>query len=263
MQQLHPKSTPPLVIFNQSGNNSSPRFSVSLCMITRQTMKKLLFALITLFYFNALTAQAPAPAPPEKSDPEAKKVLDKIRKKYEGYKTLEATFSLNIEVPGQDKDVQKGTIAQADKKFRLDMDQQVIVSDGKTTWVYLKKNNEVQINDADPADTENGFLTPKDLLKRYQKGDYLYSITEKTTENGKLLTQIEFKPTDKNSEYSKLRVSIDEKAGAIQSVKAFGKDGSRYTFSINKLTPNKQFAADQFTFDTKKYPGVKVEDLRL
>lgn len=232
-------------------------------MITRQTMKKLLFALITLFYFNALTAQAPAPAPPEKSDPEAKKVLDKIRKKYEGYKTLEATFSLNIEVPGQDKDVQKGTIAQADKKFRLDMDQQVIVSDGKTTWVYLKKNNEVQINDADPADTENGFLTPKDLLKRYQKGDYLYSITEKTTENGKLLTQIEFKPTDKNSEYSKLRVSIDEKAGAIQSVKAFGKDGSRYTFSINKLTPNKQFAADQFTFDTKKYPGVKVEDLRL
>ncbi len=189
----------------------------------KQTMIKLLFSLITLFAFNALTAQSPAPAPAEKTDPEAKKILDKIRKKYEGYKTLEATFSLTIELPGQDKEVQKGTIAQEDKKFCLEMDQQVIVSDGKTTWVYLKKNNEVQINDADPADTENGFLTPKDLLKRYQKGDHLYAVTEKITENGKLLTQIEFKPTDKKSEYSKLRVSIDEKAGSIQSVKAFWK----------------------------------------
>jgi hypothetical protein len=46
-------------------------------------------------------------------------------------------------------------------------------------------------------------------------------------------------------------------------VKAFGKDSSRYTFSISKLTPNKQFGADHFKFDAKKYPGVKVEDLRM
>lgn len=226
-------------------------------------MKKLLFALLTLFTMNILSAQS-GQAPAEKNDPAAQKVLDKIRKKYEGYKTLEASFALNIEVPGQNQDLQKGTIAQdGDSKFRLDMDQQVIVSDGTTTWVYLKKNNEVQINDADPKDTESGFLTPKSLLKRYQKGDYLYAVTDKTSEGGKLLTHIEFKPKDKSSEYSKLRVSIDEKAGSIQSVKAFAKDGSRYTFSISKLAPNKQFAADHFTFDVKKYPGVKVEDLRM
>lgn len=226
-------------------------------------MKKLRFALIALLAANALFAQSKAPATAEKSDPEAKKILDKIRKKYEGYKTLEAAFSLTIEIPGKDNEVQKGTVGQEDKKFRLDMEQQVIVSDAKTTWVYLKKENEVQINDADPADTENGFLTPKDLLKRYQKGDYTYAVTDKTTENGKLLTHIEFKPNDKKSEYSKLRVSVDEKAGSIQSVKAFAKDGSRYTFAVSKLTPNKQFAADHFSFDTKKYPGIKVEDLRL
>lgn len=234
-------------------------------------MKKLLVALLTIFSLNALFAQSgknPAPAPPaapaEKSDPEAKKILDKIRKKYEGYKSLEASFTLAIELPGQKQEVQKGTIAQeGDTKFRLDMDDQIIVSDGKTTWVYLKKNNEVQINDADPKDAEGGFLTPKSLLKRYQKGDYLYAITDKTTEGGKVLTHIEFKPKEKNSEYSKLRVSIDEKGGAVQSMKAFGKDGSRYTFAVTKLTPDKQFAANHFTFDPQKYPGVKVEDLRL
>jgi len=224
-------------------------------------MKYLLFALFTLLAFTAIQAQKTVPG--EKNDPEAKKVLDKIRKKYDGYKSVEATFTLQIELPAQPKEIQKGTVAQEDTKFRLDMDQQVIISDTKTTWVYLKKNNEVQINNAEPNDTENGFLTPKDLLKRYQKGDYLYSITDKTTEGGKVITQIEFKPVDKKSDYSKMRVSINEKTGTIVGIKAFGKDGSRYTFTIGKLTPNKKFAAGHFQFDAKQYPGVSVEDLRM
>jgi len=174
---------------------------------------------------------------------------------------MEASFSLTIEGPGQPKEVQKGSVSQEGDKFRLEMDQQIIVSDSKTTWVYLKKNNEVQINNAQPG-SDNSFLTPKELLKRYQKGDFLYAIVDKTTENGKVLTQIEFKPKDKNSEYSKLRLSIDEKAGSIQSIKAFGKDGSRYSFNINRLSSNKQLAAGTFAFDAKKYPGVHVEDLR-
>lgn len=225
-------------------------------------MKKLMFGLVALLLSGSAFAQLPT-APAEKNDPQAKKVLDKIRKKYDGYKTLEAAFSLAIEVPQQSKESQKGSIGQEGDKFRLDMDQQVIVNDGKTTWVYLKKNNEVQINNTEKGSDDNAFMTPKELLSRYQKGDYLYALVDKTTEGGKVLTQIEFKPKDKKSEYSKLRVAVDEKAGTIQSVKAFGKDGSRYTFVITRHSPNKKFAADYFTFDAKKYPGVRVEDLRM
>ena len=224
-------------------------------------MKQLIFALLTLFSCSILSAQVTAP--PENSDPAAKKVLDKIRKKYEGYKTVEATFSLTLDVPTKPKDVQKGVIGQEGDKFRLEMNQQTIVSDGKTTWVYLKSNNEVQINNADPAGSDNGFMTPKDLLKRYQKGDFLYALTDKAMENGKLLSQIEFKPKDKSSEYSKFRLSVDEKASEIKSILAFHKDGSRYTFVITRLNTSKAFNADYFKFDTKKYPGVKVEDLRM
>lgn len=219
----------------------------------------------SILFFLALTALAlPAqnPAPAEKNDPAAKKVLDRVRKKYEGYKTFEAGFSLTIEVPGQPKELQKGTVGQQGPKFRLDMDQQIIVSDGKTNWVYLKKNNEIQINEADP-ESDNGFLTPKDLLHRYEKGDFLYAITDKIAEKGRVLTQIEFKPKDKKSEYSKIRVSIDEKAGTIESIKAFAKDGSRYTFEITRMTPEKPFGTDYFQLDPKKFPGVHVEDLRM
>ncbi len=221
-----------------------------------------MFCLMALLALGSAFAQSPT-APPEKSDPQAKKVLDKIRKKYDAYKTLEAAFSLTIEMPQQPKEVQKGSIGQEGDKFRLEMDQQVIVNDSKTTWVYLKKNNEVQINTSQKGGGDDTFLTPKELLSRYQKGDFIYAIVDKITEGGKVLTQIEFKPKDKKSEYSKLRLAIDEKAGTIQSIKAFSKDGSRYTFAITRFSPNKKFAADYFTFDPKKYPGVKVEDLRM
>lgn len=223
-------------------------------------MKNTLLVTLLMLAYTALQAQTPAPA--EKSDPEAKKVLDRVRKKYEGYKTIEATFSLTIEIPGQPADIQKGTIGQEGDKFRLDMAPQIIASDGKTTWVYLKKNKEIQITDTDPG-SESGFLTPKDLLSRYQKGDYLYAITEKITEKSVVLTQIEFKPKAKTSEYFKIRISINEKAGTIESIKAFAKDNSRYTFLISRLNTKKTFPADYFQIKSSDYPGVHVEDLRM
>ena len=70
-------------------------------------------------------------------------------------------------------------------------------------------------------DLKNGFMTPKDLLNRYQKGDYMYSVVDKVSEGGKILTQIEFKPKSKKSEYSKLRISVDEKSRCYPECEGF------------------------------------------
>lgn len=224
-------------------------------------MKHLFLSLSILFLCTGLNAQAQAPK--EKSDPEAKKVLDKVRRSYESYKSMDAGFDLRIEIPGEPATTQKGKISQDGEKFRLEMDQQTIVTDGTTTWVYLKANKEIQISDYDPQDLENGFMSPKQLLSRYQKGDFLYTISDKITENGKVLTQIEFKPVDRNSEYIKIRITIDEKANRLVRMKAFARDGSRYTFSFTSFVPNKTFSSTHFKINTKDYPGVHVEDLRM
>lgn len=226
-------------------------------------MKKSLPLVVLVFLSLLAAAEAqPRKQAPEQSDPEAQKVLERVRKKYEKHKTLEAEFTLTIELPDQPKEVQKGTIAQEGQKFRLDMDQQSVVSDGKTTWVYLKTEKEIQITNTDP-NGESGFMTPRELLSRYQKGDYLYAITDKTREGAKALTHIEFKPVSRRSEYSKLRVSIDESAQLVERIIAFGRDGSRFTFQITRLTPDKAFKAGHFQLNPKDYPGVRVEDLRM
>jgi len=64
------------------------------------SIKSLLTFSFLSFFSVALFAQSPKSAAPETSDPAAKKVLDRIRKKYEAYKTFEAAFTLTVEVPG-------------------------------------------------------------------------------------------------------------------------------------------------------------------
>lgn len=199
----------------------------------------------------------------EVSDPEAKAVLEKMRKKYEAYSTLEAEFSLDIEVPQQKTQTQKGTLTTQAEKYRLKFNDRTMVCDGKSVWLYIPKTKQVQINDMEEGDGDGGISSPQDLLKAYAWKDYVYAITNEFSENGRVVQQIEFKPTTKNTDYSKVRLTLDKKTLEIVSIKSFGKDGSRYTLTINKLTPNKTIAASTFTFAKTECPDCKVEDLRL
>ena len=209
-----------------------------------------------------LTAQGNTYTSAKDSDPEAKKILDKLKKDYDSYKSLEVDFDLVLELPGQTKEVQKGTVRQSGDKFMAKVASQEIYCNGKSLWLYLKDNNEVQINDYN-ANTAGDMMTPKDMLRMYEDGKYAYAITDEQIVDGVLCTLIEFKPLDKNSEYFKLRLAVDKKSKKAKHLKVFSKDGSKYTLQINKLTPNPVFAASAFEFNKAKYPGVRIEDLRL
>jgi outer membrane lipoprotein-sorting protein len=196
------------------------------------------------------------------SDPKAKAILDKVRKKYEGFKSMEAAFTLEIEFPEQPKQSQKGKVARQDKKYRVEMDDQSMLSDGTAVWVIMPKNKEVQINPMPEKGEDDNLLSPENLFNFYNKGKFTFVLVNEYAQGGKVLQQIEFKPLEKNYEYSKVRMEVDKKTNEVYSVKAFGKDGSRYTLIVNQLTANKTFAANHFTFDKAKYAGYHIEDLR-
>lgn len=196
------------------------------------------------------------------SDPQAKAILDKMRKKYQGYQSLEASFSLEIQLPEQKKEIQQGKIAKLGKKYRVDMDAQSVLSDGTALWLILHRNKEVQINHVPDASMDESILSPEALFNFYDRGKFVYFLVNESTVNGKVIQDIEFKPLDKNAEFSKLRMSLDKATLSVISVTSFGKDGSRYTMKVNSLTPNKSFASTHFSFEKSKYPGYRVEDLR-
>jgi len=219
--------------------------------------------MILLLLFGFTTAGLAQTTFKEEVDPAAKAILKKMKDIYESYETLEADFTLTIEIPEQDVETQTGTISQKGDKYHLLLDDQAIISDGNTLWYYLKNKNEVQINNVEEDMEEGEIMSPKALLHIYESKQFMYALVHEGMEGNTSIQQIEFKPIDRDSDYSKLRLTIDKKSTRMMRIKAFGKDGSRFTLKINDFKPNKALSDQFFVFDETLYKGVRVEDLRI
>jgi outer membrane lipoprotein-sorting protein len=189
----------------------------------------------------------------EKSDPDAVKILKKIQKIYGEYDGIALDYILEMEY-GEDKEVQKGNILQQGGKYYINNNGNLIINDGKTVWMYIKKQNEVQIND---YIEEEDYFTPTKIFRMGENDEFVYVITGEDSEG----YRIEFKPRDRDSEIKKVRLLVDRAQKTIKSVKVFSEDGSRMNFLIKNIK-NVQPASNSFTFDNKKYPGVIEIDLR-
>lgn len=224
-------------------------------------MQKLFFLFtLTLFTFGASAQNFTSTTD---SDPAAKKVLEKMRQQYEGYGSLQCDFTLSLEIPEQPTSEQKGTLVQQGEKYRLKLDDRTLVSDGESVWLYTEKNKEVQINNADEESEPGTISSPKDLLKAYEWDNYIYVLVNEFAEAGRVVQQIEFKPTDRDADFSKIRLTLDKNTMEVVRIKTFGKDGSRYTVTVNKLQPNAAVNSSIFSFTKKECPDCHFEDLRI
>lgn len=229
-------------------------------MITK--MKYIPLILMMAILLPSLSAQTNQYLSGKDSDPEAVALLNKLKVKYEGFENMKMDFSLEIEIPEEDMIVQKGLIYQQDKQFHLDFEQQSVTSNGDNVWIHLKNNNEVQIHSASTLEEEDSFMSPQNLLKLYESDAFIFAISDEIKQAGKIVALIECKPIDEDSEFSKLRMTVDTKNLNMVSVKAFSKDGSRYTFVNNNLASNVSIPAGTFEFDASKFPDIYVEDMR-
>ncbi len=192
-------------------------------------------------------------------DPQAKKVLDAMSKKYMALNAYSATFAQVTESPSSKvKETLTGDITVSGNKFRLSVAGQEIINNGTTVWTFLKNENEVNISDVDPTEQE---LTPDQIYNLYKKGyKYIYSGEEKV--DGQAVHVIELTPDDRTNQVFKVRLHISKKDNSLTSWKMFRKNGNRYTYTIKKFTPNPPVNTSTFTFDKGKYKDVNVVDLR-
>ena len=98
-------------------------------------------------------------------DQVAKDVLDKLSAKTKSYKNMTIGFDFIFRNISQNiNETQKGTLTLKGDNFRLEMEEQIIINDGESQWVYLTDMNEVQIMDHDP---EDDMMSPNKLFTIY------------------------------------------------------------------------------------------------
>ena len=138
------------------------------------------------------------------SDPVARAILEKMANKYEGFNTLEVDFSLEIAFPEEETQKQNINFKKKGESFRVAMPGRVVISDGSTMWMVLERIQEVQINEVPDVSEDDGILSPQSLFQLHNNEGFAYYLAGQTTENGKVVHKIEFKPLDEDSDYSKI-----------------------------------------------------------
>lgn len=205
------------------------------------------------------------------NDPKAKVILDAVSKKYKSFSAIKSDFSYVLDNPQENikSYKQSGMILASPKtnKFHLTVYngsgaaktvEQEIISDGKTQWTYEKKNNEIQINDADNGSQS---LNPAQVFTIYEKG-YKYLFTGEVKQQGQIYQQIDLTPIDTKKPFFKIRLLISKARNQIYSAAIYDKNGSRYTYILSSATTNYTGSDAIFGFNKKNYPSAEVVDLR-
>lgn len=140
------------------------------------------------------------------------------------------------------------------------MGDKTIYCDGNNLVIYFSIKNEAQINDIDDS---AGQLTPGAVLNTFDTDSYIYVLAADKKVKNKKYYNIIFKPVDKYSDYVKVDVLIDKNTFLLYQIKMIMRDGSQNILKINSIKMNQKINDNVFIFDSKKHPGVSVEDLRM
>ena len=152
--------------------------------------------------------------------------IKKLTQTIRSHKTMEVSFTyqtLNEANPSEK--AKEGKAYFQDEAYKLIMEDQHVISDGKTKWHYIVEDEEVMVGNA--TDDDNP-----------------YKILDNLDRDGSGIA-----PTlDSKGNLKKLEIEVDE--------------GVRILLNIKETKFDQTFPDGFFTFDEKAHPEVEVIDMR-
>ena len=188
---------------------------------------------------------------------DASQILNSLSEKTKSYKNISIDFDFKYENELEDiREKKSGKIIIENEKFKLEIDDQIIVCNGKDQWIYSKETNEVQILE---YDRNNEFMNPKNLLNIYEQG-YNYRYDKEIEIDSKFYHLIDLFPNQENNEIIKISLAISKDEKMVKKIEAFESNGAIYTYTVIKSRYNRKNL--KFDFDTSKYENIYIIDLR-
>ena len=195
-------------------------------------------------------------------DAKAKEILEKVTKTTQSLASLDAKFSFEMNNKAENiKDKSVGSIILKNKKYKLNIPQMglQVTCDGKTIWTYMVNSNEVTIANLDESTDE--LMDPAKIFTIYEKG-FNYKFLSETVEAGVPVYNIELTPQKPSGDVQKIKLMINKQKMLIHGAVMTGKDGNTIIVAVTQLKTDGVYADSDFVFDSKKYKGIEVIDMR-
>ena len=195
-------------------------------------------------------------------DPAAEELLNGMSAKFKSMKSFKAKFSRSVQdVSGKTLDSSTGNILISGDAYHLSMDGQETYCDGKTVWTYIKKANEVMINEREPGADE---IYPSSIINEYQTGyKYVYLAEYKDKNKKDALAVLDLEPHDRTKPIMKVRLFVKKNEKILKKWTIFERgSNTRFNFELLTFQQDVPVQSSNFTFNKSKFPNVKVIDLR-
>tara|TARA_B100000686_G_C16623287_1_gene880416 strand:- start:2 stop:664 length:663 start_codon:yes stop_codon:yes gene_type:complete len=188
-------------------------------------------------------------------------VIERMQKKFAKSETFSAKFEKRFYWAVLDKHLtQSGNIyTRKPGQFRVEVEGDLIIADGKSIWSYTKDNNQVIVSD---YDTE--FLTPWEILVDYSQTFDPVSVAQ-TKLSGQSCYTIVLKPQNETStvegqKVQWMKIWVDKKHWYLLQVEQIEPNEDLRTYILKDHRVDKKLNNELFFFDD--IDGVDVIDRR-
>ncbi|MFO8053975.1 MAG: outer membrane lipoprotein carrier protein LolA [Bacteroidales bacterium] len=213
-------------------------------------MRKLVSVIVLCFGFLYI-------AHAQIDDAKPKKILNQAKDYMTSFEDVSVEFEYNIKNEVHDIDEQnRGKAMMKGSQYRIEIEDQIMMSDGETAWTYLPESEEVQVLSLDDNDQSN----PLNVLTSWQE-NYRSKYIRMETIAGRDIHIIDLIPHEGRS-FFKIRVRINDANNQLVSSTIYDKNSTTYTYIIHEFNTNEGISDSKFRFDESSHPGVEVIDLR-
>lgn len=186
----------------------------------------------------------------------AKSILDRAAATLNG-NGISAKFTVNVFNGTKLQGGTSGSVAIKGNKFHASTGQNIVWFDGKTQWTYVKKNEEVNVNN--PTEAQLQSMNPYRFVNIYKNG-YNLSVSNASS-RGQAAYSVHMKAQNSKKDIQEAYISIDKSTYQPLSIRM--RKGAKQWYNITISNIQNQTLNDNiFKFNQKDFPKAEVIDLR-
>lgn len=191
------------------------------------------------------------------SEPTASQIVKNVQNNYEKTNDAVIQFTQTVVYPlSKLSRTITGTLyIKKGNKYRIDTEDKVIVTNGKTSWVYMPSSKQVII---DNFRNDKNTITPEKFLLDVPSDYFAVLLSAKKDGDSKIYT-LRLTPKSDDSFIRSITIEINGD-WTIKSAAVSDMNDTKYTYTVNSLKVNTSLPDSEFEFVPPK--GTQVVDLR-
>ncbi len=188
----------------------------------------------------------------------AQEVLARMKKKYDTVRDAQLTFLRHetFVLAKTDSRVSGTLLIKKHNKYRVELSDRTIVTDGNTVWSYVLSSKQVLVN---KYKLDGNALTPERVLAA-APNDYSATIIGDEKIGRTQTRLLKLVPIDEASLVETMKLWVDTATWLIKRVEIVDINGNRTVYLVNDMKINIGIPDSRFTFEIPK--GVETVDLR-